>query len=146
MFEMGWESRRGITWRMPPKEKKTKEKKKKRVIPRVLSRRARQNVGRLLTKNFFARSSRRKRRLPLINALRARRSGPGVDNWNYVKKTCRKKKVNARRRTKRDWRRRMKGEKSEKKQQRGNKGTRCRHVTDVIDDRARDPLRRTDVI
>ena len=38
---------------------------------------------------FLSAVSRRKRRLPLINALRAGRSDPGVDNWNYVKKNCR---------------------------------------------------------
>lgn len=48
----------------------------------------------------------------------------GVDNWNYVKKAVR-----------------IRGEREKEEREkvgwRGNKGTRCRHVTDVIDDHAR---------
>lgn len=75
---------------------------------------ARQNDGELLAKNFLRPADAR---LPLINARRAvgERERGGVDNWNYVKKALVRKDDRARRRLK--------------------KRTRCRHVTDVIDDR-----------
>lgn len=49
------------------------------------------------------------------------RARDGVDNWNYVKKAVVRKDERGRRLKKR---------------------ARCRHVTDIIDDREKDPLDR----